>query len=87
MFENFSPSTMLAIKKYAYWLWLLLALSMPFNYWMAQDSAHPAFWAFSLVIAVFGIGPLLDMLFGRDRPTPTRKPRRRSCSARAITYC
>ena len=29
MFENFSPSTMLAIKKYAYWLWLLLALSMP----------------------------------------------------------
>ncbi|WP_238581917.1 hypothetical protein, partial [Pseudomonas aeruginosa] len=25
MFENFSPSTMLAIKKYAYWLWLLLA--------------------------------------------------------------
>ena len=46
MFEN-SPTTMLAIKKYAYWLWLLLALSMPFNYWMAQDSAHPAFWAFS----------------------------------------
>ncbi|WP_225002672.1 hypothetical protein, partial [Pseudomonas aeruginosa] len=37
MFENFSPTTMLAIKKYAYWLWLLLALSMPFNYWMAQD--------------------------------------------------
>ena len=29
MFENFSPTTMLAIKKYAYWLWLLLALSMP----------------------------------------------------------
>ncbi|MDQ4221834.1 hypothetical protein RBU12_30425, partial [Pseudomonas aeruginosa] len=28
MFENFSPSIMLAIKKYAYWLWLLLALSM-----------------------------------------------------------
>ena len=25
MFENFSPTTMLAIKKYAYWLWLLLA--------------------------------------------------------------
>ncbi|WP_236664822.1 hypothetical protein, partial [Pseudomonas aeruginosa] len=24
MFENFSPTTMLAIKKYAYWLWLLL---------------------------------------------------------------
>ncbi len=70
MFENFSPSTMLAIKKYAYWLWLLLALSMPFNYWMAQDSAHPAFWAFSLVIAVFGIGPLLDMLFGRDPANP-----------------
>ena len=78
---------MLAIKKYAYWLWLLLALSMPFNYWMAQDSAHPAFWAFSLVIAVFGIGPLLDMLFGRDPASQTRKPRRRSCSARAITYC
>ncbi|AON06832.1 TPA: alkane 1-monooxygenase [Pseudomonas aeruginosa] len=70
MFENFSPTTMLAIKKYAYWLWLLLALSMPFNYWMAQDSAHPAFWAFSLVIAVFGIGPLLDMLFGRDPANP-----------------
>lgn len=87
MFENFSPTTMLAIKKYAYWLWLLLALSMPFNYWMAQDSAHPAFWAFSLVIAVFGIGPLLDMLFATTRPTPTRKPRRRSCSARATTYC
>ncbi|MGV8222438.1 alkane 1-monooxygenase, partial [Pseudomonas aeruginosa] len=52
---------------------MLLALSMPFNYWMAQDSAHPALWELSQVIAVFGIRPLLDMLFGRDPANPAEE--------------
>ena len=70
MFEKFSPDTMLVIKKYAYWLWLLLVAGLPLSYWLSLDSATPSLWAFFLVLAVFGLGPILDALFGRDPANP-----------------
>lgn len=70
MLAHLSPQTMLTIKRYGYWLWMLFVLAVPFSYLQAQGSELPNLWAFFTPIVVFGVIPLLDALLGRDPANP-----------------
>lgn len=70
MFEKLSSDTMIAMKRYGYFLVLVVPAIAIYCAWQIMNSPNPTFWAFFPVIFIFGIVPVLDYIVGKDPANP-----------------
>jgi len=73
MLEKLKPETAVTIKKYGYLIFLLPMFLPLHSYWLSQHTGYADFLAFSSLIVVFVLVPILDLLLGKDPVNPSEE--------------
>lgn len=64
--QYLSPNTMITLKKYGYFIFLIPLFLPAISFYLGQGSSYSTFYALLTVIFVFILVPILDLLLGKD---------------------
>ncbi len=71
MLDKLKPETAVTVKKYGYLIFLLPMFLPLQSYWLSQHIGYADFLAYSSLLVVFVLVPILDLVLGKDPVNPS----------------